>query len=65
MYILIFFVFVFRHDRMFRFEERDKMGLVKGHYGFYDKLGKLKVVHYDAHPHTGFHADTTEGNYDQ
>lgn len=49
---------------MFRFEEKDKTGLVKGHYGFYDKAGKLKMVHYDAHPHTGFHADTSEGNYD-
>uniref|UniRef100_A0A6P7F593 Uncharacterized protein LOC114326065 isoform X2 n=1 Tax=Diabrotica virgifera virgifera TaxID=50390 RepID=A0A6P7F593_DIAVI len=43
------------HNRLFRFEERDKEGVVKGHYGFYDKEGKLQVVHYDAHPHTGFH----------
>ncbi|CAH1104436.1 unnamed protein product [Psylliodes chrysocephalus] len=42
-------------NRLFRFEERDKEGQVKGHYGFYDETGKLQVIHYDAHPDTGFH----------
>ncbi|XP_057664405.1 uncharacterized protein LOC130898859 [Diorhabda carinulata] len=43
------------HNRLFRYEEKDKEGIVRGHYGFYDEEGKLQVVHYDAHPHTGFH----------
>lgn len=46
---------MFRPNRLFRFEERDKEGQVKGHYGFYDETGKLQVIHYDAHPDTGFH----------
>ncbi|KAJ8930711.1 hypothetical protein NQ314_016476, partial [Rhamnusium bicolor] len=48
------------NNRQFRYEEKDKTGLVKGHYGFYGKNGKLQIVHYDSHPHGGFHA---EGNF--
>ncbi|XP_044750472.1 uncharacterized protein LOC123310856 [Coccinella septempunctata] len=53
-----------RHNRMFRFEEKDKSGIVKGHYGFYDKHGKLRVVNYDAHPHEGFHAESSTDHND-
>ncbi|CAH0557509.1 unnamed protein product [Brassicogethes aeneus] len=52
------------HNRQFRFEERDNDGVVKGHYGFYDKTGKLQMVNYDAHPHKGFHAEGNFGNHD-
>ncbi|KAF5288570.1 hypothetical protein FQA39_LY15349 [Lamprigera yunnana] len=45
------------HNRQFRFEERDKTGHVKGHYGFHDKHGKLQMVHYNAHPILGFNVD--------
>ncbi|XP_075232591.1 uncharacterized protein LOC142330981 [Lycorma delicatula] len=45
------------HNRQFRYEERDKDGHVKGHYGYYDKEGKLQVVNYEADPHTGFKAE--------
>ncbi|KAG5893679.1 hypothetical protein JTB14_021975 [Gonioctena quinquepunctata] len=50
------------HNRQFRFEERDKEGIVKGHYGYYDKQGKLKMVNYGAHPKNGFHAESAESN---
>lgn len=45
------------HNRQFRYEERDANGHVKGHYGFYDKRGKLQIVNYSADPHTGYHAE--------
>lgn len=54
-------IFVCSKNRQFRFEERDNDGYVKGHYGFYDKHGKLQVVNYDAHPHHGFHAEGSFG----
>lgn len=54
-------MFVCSKNRQFRFEERDNDGYVKGHYGFYDKHGKLQVVNYDAHPHHGFHAEGSFG----
>ncbi|XP_026328775.1 uncharacterized protein LOC113236800 isoform X2 [Hyposmocoma kahamanoa] len=44
-------------NRQFRYEERDNDGHVKGHYGYMDKYGKLRVVNYGADPQTGFHAD--------
>ncbi|XP_049767250.1 uncharacterized protein LOC126100674 [Schistocerca cancellata] len=44
------------HNRLIRYEERDAHGNVKGHYGFYDKSGKLHIVNYSADPHTGYHA---------
>ncbi|XP_071455767.1 proteoglycan 4-like [Hetaerina americana] len=44
-------------DRHFRYEQRDDDGNVKGHFGFYDKHGKLQVVHYSADPKNGFSAD--------
>ncbi|CAG9814514.1 unnamed protein product [Phaedon cochleariae] len=47
------------HNRQFRFEEKDKEGVVKGHYGYYDKQGKLQVIHYDAHPLGGFHSENS------
>lgn len=56
-------LFAFRHDRQFRFEERDKSGNIKGLYGYYDKHGKLQMVNYDANPHDGFHAETPVGNF--
>ncbi|XP_045493205.1 uncharacterized protein LOC123692493 isoform X2 [Colias croceus] len=44
-------------NRQFRYEERDNDGHVRGHYGYVDKLGKLRVVNYDADPKLGFRAD--------
>ncbi|XP_059062188.1 uncharacterized protein LOC131855001 [Achroia grisella] len=44
-------------NRQFRYEERDNDGIVKGHYGYMDKRGKLRVVNYRAHPEHGFQAD--------
>ncbi|XP_004926459.1 uncharacterized protein LOC101741297 [Bombyx mori] len=44
-------------NRQFRYEERDNDGLIKGHYGYMDKRGKLRVVNYSAHPELGFHAE--------
>nr|CAD7429775.1 unnamed protein product [Timema monikensis] len=49
------------HNRQFRYEERDTHGHVKGHYGFYNKHGKLQMVSYSAHPEHGFHADNNFG----
>lgn len=40
---------------MFRFEEKDETGYVKGKYGYEDKHGKMKVVNYEAHPEAGYH----------
>ena len=42
---------------MFRHEEKDGTGYVKGKYGFYDDHGKLNLVNYEAHPQNGFHAE--------
>ncbi|KAF5273645.1 hypothetical protein FQR65_LT04645 [Abscondita terminalis] len=47
------------HNRQFRYEEKDKHGHVKGHYGYYDKHGELQMIHYNAHPHLGFNIDET------
>lgn len=47
-------------NRQFRYEERDNDGHVKGHYGYVDRSGKLRVVNYDAHPEHGFHADAPQ-----
>ncbi|CAK1553584.1 unnamed protein product [Leptosia nina] len=44
-------------NRQFRYEERDNDGHVRGHYGYMDKNGKLRVVKYDADPKLGFRAD--------
>jgi hypothetical protein len=55
---------VHRHNRQFRYEERDTHGHVKGHYGFYNKHGKLQIVNYSAHPEHGFHADGNFGKHD-
>ncbi|KAF6211405.1 hypothetical protein GE061_011917 [Apolygus lucorum] len=44
-------------NRHFRYEEKDHTGNVKGHYGYYDKTGKLQVVNYHADKH-GFHASS-------
>ncbi|KAG8232098.1 hypothetical protein J437_LFUL012295 [Ladona fulva] len=48
-------------DRQFRYEERDDDGNVKGHFGYYDKKGKIQVVHYSADPKNGFSANS--GNF--
>ncbi|CAG9771432.1 unnamed protein product [Ceutorhynchus assimilis] len=45
------------HNRQFRFEERDKEGIVKGQYGYYDKEGKFRMMNYNAHPDHGFHSE--------
>jgi len=42
---------------MFRHEEKDGNGFVKGKYGFHDKNGKLQVINYTAHPTEGFHSE--------
>ncbi|XP_023947914.2 uncharacterized protein LOC112052902 [Bicyclus anynana] len=44
-------------NRQFRYEERDNDGHVRGHYGYVDKFGKLRVVNYDADPELGFRAE--------
>jgi hypothetical protein len=62
-YVLTYFVVIYSHNRQFRYEERDKEGIVKGHFGFFDKLGKLQMVNYDAHPHEGYHADGNFGKF--
>jgi hypothetical protein len=36
---------------------------VKGHYGFYNKHGKLQIVNYSAHPEHGFQADGNFGKH--
>ena len=46
-----------RHNRQFRYEERDANGVVHGRYGYYDQHGKLQVVNYTADPYKGFHAE--------
>lgn len=46
-----------RHNRQFRYEERDANGVVHGRYGYYDQHGKLQVVNYTADPYGGFHAE--------
>ncbi|XP_013177577.1 PREDICTED: uncharacterized protein LOC106125036 [Papilio xuthus] len=45
-------------NRQFRYEERDNDGHVRGHYGYMDRHGKLRVVNYDADPVHGFRAET-------
>ncbi|XP_068630737.1 uncharacterized protein [Battus philenor] len=44
-------------NRQFRYEERDNDGHVRGHYGYMDRNGKLRVVNYDADPEHGFRAE--------
>ncbi|PSN33626.1 hypothetical protein C0J52_20107 [Blattella germanica] len=51
------------HNRQFRYEERDTHGHVKGHYGFYNKHGKLQIVSYSADPEHGFKADGNFGKH--
>ncbi|XP_046751292.1 uncharacterized protein LOC124414313 [Diprion similis] len=41
-------------NRHFRLEERLRDGSVKGHYGYYDANGKLKMVEYRARPIGGY-----------
>lgn len=53
-----------RHNRQFRYEERDGQGHVKGHYGYYDESGKLQVFNYAAHPELGFQSEQTDSNVD-
>lgn len=55
--IIIINILHYRHNRQFRFEEKDNHGHIKGHYGYYDKSGKLQVVNYEADPEHGFKAD--------
>ncbi|XP_073983613.1 uncharacterized protein isoform X1 [Rhodnius prolixus] len=44
-------------NRHFRYEEKDNHGNVKGHYGYYDKTGKLQIINYHA-DENGFHASS-------
>ncbi|XP_046414637.1 uncharacterized protein LOC124176872 isoform X1 [Neodiprion fabricii] len=41
-------------NRHFRLEERLRDGSVKGHYGYYDANGKLKMVEYKVRPIGGY-----------
>ncbi|ENN81567.1 hypothetical protein YQE_02096, partial [Dendroctonus ponderosae] len=43
-----------KQNRQFRFEERDKEGIVKGQFGYYDNEGKFRMMNYQAHPDKGF-----------
>jgi hypothetical protein len=43
-----------RKDRQFRLEERDNDGNVRGHYGYKDKRGIMKIVKYVATRDGGF-----------
>ncbi|KAL4710455.1 hypothetical protein ACJJTC_008857 [Scirpophaga incertulas] len=52
-------------NRQFRYEERDNDGLVRGHYGYMDKFGKLRVVNYSAHPDYGFEAHPQEATKEE
>jgi hypothetical protein len=45
------------YNRQFKYEEKDKYGVLKGRYGYYDQEGKLQIVNYTSDPKTGFHAD--------
>ncbi|XKL62583.1 hypothetical protein PGB90_002416 [Kerria lacca] len=44
-------------NRQFRYEERDPDGKVRGHFGYYDKDGKLQVFNYEADPEHGYHLE--------
>uniref|UniRef100_A0A0K2VGS5 Putative LOC101741297 [Bombyx mori] n=1 Tax=Lepeophtheirus salmonis TaxID=72036 RepID=A0A0K2VGS5_LEPSM len=44
------------YNRQFRYEEKDKNGLVNGRYGYFDPYGKLHVVNYISHPEHGYKA---------
>ncbi|XP_050306988.1 uncharacterized protein LOC126743807 [Anthonomus grandis grandis] len=44
-------------NRQYRFEERDKEGVVKGQFGYFDKEGKFRVMNYRAHPEHGYHME--------
>ena len=44
-----------RKNRQFRYEEKDAVGNVKGHFGYYDTNGKLQLFNYHA-DETGFQA---------
>ncbi|XP_064488807.1 uncharacterized protein LOC135400813 [Ornithodoros turicata] len=46
-----------------RYEERDGNGHVRGSYSYLDPKGKLQVVHYEADPHSGFHAKGSFGEF--
>ena len=54
---LVLILFPLRHNRQFRYEERDEYGVVHGRYGYYDQHGKLNIVNYTADPQHGFHAE--------
>ncbi|XP_060517226.1 uncharacterized protein LOC132696431 [Cylas formicarius] len=53
------------HNRQFRFEERDKEGIIKGQFGYYDKEGKFRMMNYHAHPESGFHMEPIEHGLDE
>ncbi|QQP51971.1 Putative LOC101741297, partial [Caligus rogercresseyi] len=44
------------YNRQFRYEEKDKDGMVHGRYGYFDPYGKLHVVNYSSHPEHGYKA---------
>ncbi len=47
----------YSENRQFRYEERDPEGRVKGHFGYYDRDGKLQVFNYEADPEHGYHLE--------
>lgn len=54
--------FTYRENRQFRYEERDSEGKVKGHFGYYDRDGKLHVFNYEADPEHGYHLENAKEN---
>ncbi|XP_071869621.1 uncharacterized protein [Bombus fervidus] len=41
-------------NRQYRLEERHRDGTIKGQYGYYDALGKLRKIQYVAKPFEGY-----------
>lgn len=48
---------IYRKNRQFRVEQRDKNGNVKGQYGYVDKSGKLTVIRYISTAEDGFKSE--------
>jgi Insect cuticle protein len=45
-------------NRQFRLEERDNDGNVRGHYGYMDRQGQMKIVKYVATRDGGFQIES-------
>ncbi|XP_024945430.1 uncharacterized protein LOC107272372 isoform X2 [Cephus cinctus] len=50
-------------NRHYRLEERLKDGTIKGHYGYYDARGKLRMVQYTARPLGGYQEKHHESSH--